>query len=58
MVRFAAAAFAVVTFSAALSARADEVWQTLPPEPPMPKADAGATAASSAWTSPWTIRSV
>ena len=44
MSRFATAAFALVTFSAALSARADEVWQTLPPEPPMPKADVSGSA--------------
>jgi pimeloyl-ACP methyl ester carboxylesterase len=34
-------AMATAAFS---SARADEVWQTLPPEPPMPKADASGTA--------------
>jgi pimeloyl-ACP methyl ester carboxylesterase len=39
MNRLAATVFALVAFTAAASARADEVWQTLPPFPPMPKAD-------------------
>jgi hypothetical protein len=38
MTRFTAVAFALVVFLAATSARAQEVWQTLPKFPPMPAA--------------------
>ena len=38
MTRLAAVAFALVVFLAATSARAQEVWQTLPKFPPMPAA--------------------
>ena len=45
MKRLAFAALALVVGVVALSsARADEIWQTLPPEPPMPKADASGHA--------------
>ena len=45
MKRLAAIAFAfTVGIAASVSARADEIWQTLPPFPPMPKADASGYA--------------
>ena len=45
MKRLMAVAFALLAGVATLSsARADEIWQTLPPFPPMPKADASGYA--------------
>ncbi len=45
MKRLIAIAFAfTVGVAAFVTARADEVWQTLPPFPPMPKADASGYA--------------